>query len=222
MISTSAIVLRTIAHTDKARIVDFYTLDFGRVKALVYGWQKKQSLYAPLMQVSLTMAEPPKNDTVFHKIKLTEVRRFPINSDLRISTIKLFIAEILYHCLKHPMQETSLFRFVDRFITSLDEADTSICHLQFMLDFSRFMGIYPNISGEGYLDMLSGEISPGEPFHPNFFTPSETTQISDLQNTRLTRQERQTLLRKLCRYYELQLPDFVVPNSLAVLQEVFD
>ncbi len=222
MLSTLAIVLRTIAHTDKARIVDFYTLELGRIKSLVYGWQKKQSMYAPLMQVSLVIDEPRKSDTLFHKIKQTEIRRLPVSSDLSISTIRLFIAEILYRCLNHPMQETNLFRYIDNFITSLDSTDTTNSHLQFLLDFSRFLGIYPNINSSGYLDMLSGEICAEEPLHSNFFTPNETLLLTSLEHVRLTRSERQTLLQKLCRYYELQLPDFTTPNSLAILQEVFD
>ena len=78
---------------------------------------------------------------------------------------------------------------------------------------------------EPWLDMQDGELTPIRPKHGQYFTEEETALLKSLETTEeilVSRTLRQTLLHKLCQYYELHIADFRQPKSLQVLETLFD
>ena len=131
--TTDAIVLSLQPHSDKAHILHAYTRAGGRVNYMVYGLGKKNSSgkYTPLSIVQLTTDE--------RSIRTAQLTFVPatITTNLYKQAIALFMAEILYHVLRHPMQDTPMFDFLEQAIRELDQTtEPQNFHLQFLVNFA--------------------------------------------------------------------------------------
>ena len=137
LVTTDAIVLSLQPHSDKAHILHAYTRAGGRVNYMVYGLGKKNSSgkYTPLSIVQLTTDE--------RSIRTAQLTFVPatITTNLYKQTIALFMAEILYHVLRHPMQDIPMYDFIEQAIRELDQtAEPQNFHLQFLVDFAAKLG----------------------------------------------------------------------------------
>ena len=99
--TTDAIVLSLQPHSDKAHVLHAYTRTGGRVSYMVYGLGKKNTAgkYSPLSIVQLTT-----DDKSVRTAQLTFVPT-TTDTDPYKRTIALFISEVLYHVLRHPMMD---------------------------------------------------------------------------------------------------------------------
>lgn len=187
--TTDAIVLSLQPHSDKAHVLHAYTRAGGRVNYMVYGLGRKNAVgkYTPLSVLQLTTDDK--------SIRTSQLIFVPqtIVSDPHKRTIALFISEILYHVLRHPMQDEPMYEFLLQAIEELDKTDQpQNFHLRFLVDFAAKLG---------------------------FAIPE--TQAS-FHSTPLTRAERQKALRALCDYMAEHVETWQDPKSLDVLIEVFD
>jgi DNA repair protein RecO (recombination protein O) len=187
--TTDAIVLSLQPHSDKAHVLHAYTRAGGRVNYKVYGLGRKNASgkYSPLSIVQLTTDE--------HSIRTAQLSFVPttIVSDPYKRTIALFLSEVLYHVLRHPMQDEEMYDFIVQAIRELDTTDIpQNFHLQFLVNFAAKLG----------------------------FAVDETK--TSLCITPKTRTERQEALQALCSYFEEHVDTWKSPRSLDVLMEVFD
>ena len=195
LITTPAIVLNFQRRGDQSCVVHAYTRTHGRVNYMVYGaGSKKKSagIYSPLSIVELTADLRP--DRPLPSIKEARLIYVPTTMDMRRQSIALFIAEVLYRILQHPMQDEKLYDFVERTVHELAEAeDVENVHLRFLAGFATALGIGLN----------SDEFGP-------------------LLRLPVNRKDRQNLIEEWCDYYQLHLEDFRRPKSIDVLMELFD
>jgi len=117
--TTDAIVLSLQPQSDKAHILHAYTRVGGRANYKVYGLGRKNTAgkYSPLSIVQLTTDERS-----IRTAQLTFVPRSLITDPYK-RTIALFISEVLYHVLRHPMPDEPMFAFVEQAIEELDRTD---------------------------------------------------------------------------------------------------
>ena len=170
-----------------------YTRAGGRVNYMVYGLGKRNSAekYSPLSVVQLTTDE--------RSIRTAQLRYVPTatSTDPYKRTIALFLAEVLYHVLRHPMPDEPMYEFIEQAAQALDQTDEpQNFHLAFLVGFAAQLGF---------------EIPKDD--EPKY-------QI--LLQTPVTRAERQVQLRALCDYFEEHVETWQTPRSLDVLMEVFD
>ena len=189
--TTDAIVLSLQPHSDKAHVLHAYTRAGGRINYMVYGLGKKKSAgtYSPLSIVQIT--------TDNKSIRTAQLSYVPtsITTDPYKRTIALFLSEVLYSVLRHPMMDEPMFDFLVESIKELDKAnELPNFHLQFLIDFAAKLGF---------------AIPEGNPLAHSSTHP-------------LTRKERQAALRALCDYFEEHVETWQSPRSLDVLMEVFD
>ena len=108
LVTTDAIILSLQPHSDKAHILHAYTRTGGRVNYMVYGLGRKNTAgkYSPLSIVQLTTDE--------RSIRTAQLTFVPatIVADPYKQAIALFISEVLYHVLRHPMPDEPLFDFI--------------------------------------------------------------------------------------------------------------
>ena len=114
-----------------------YTRAGGRVNYMVYGVGKKNSAekYTPLSIVQLTTDD--------RSVRTAQLRFVPqaMNSDPYKRTIALFIGEVLYHVLRHPMTDERMYDFLEQAVQTLDQTDTpQNFHLQFLVSFAAQLG----------------------------------------------------------------------------------
>ena len=191
----SAIVLSLNKYSDTGSIVHLYTAEYGRMQYVVYG-NKYKGFLRPLSIIEFTSTKmknaPYQMGTLSSVSMLYTPQKLTI--EVQRQCIAIFIAEILNTTLRHPMSDKPLYEWLCHVIQLLDkEEDISNLHLQFLMDYTTYMGI-----GIDYEE------------HPDWF------------NVPTNRQERQQRLRELCKYYEDHIEDFRIPKSLEVLIEVFD
>ena len=108
--------------------------------------------------------------------------------------VALFISEILFRTLTHPLQDEAMFAFLEQTIRELDTCpDPQDAHLRFLVRYADFLGF---------------AIDPTD--------PANRQAIGEVPGS-----SRRTRLHALMDYYLRHIPDFTVPNSLAVLEDVF-
>ena len=198
LLTTDAIVLSLQPHSDKAHILHAYTRANGRVNYMVYGLGRKhpRGLYTPLSLIQITADHSPsKPPTAKETTPLTVNGVNDLTSNIYKQTIALFISEVLYHVLRHPMTDEPMFDFLIDSINELNSLpEPQNFHIRFLVDFAAKLG---------------------------FAIPEEQSPFT-LHLTPSTRVERQAALRSLCDYFEEHVETWQTPKSLDVLIEVFD
>lgn len=231
-IQTEGIVLHLAKYSDKASILHLYTLDGGRLPLMVYGLHSKTGKAAagilePLMHIEIEANIQPNRQ--IHQLKTAHLKYVPqsIRTDMKKRAVAMFMAEVLYRTLQHPLSDPQLFGYLTELIRNLDEsASPENLHICFLLHFMQYMGITPDLEGQGkLLDMQTGELTSICPLHKDYFSQEETNLLKALEMTDrvvIGRGQRQALLEKLCHYYELHLTEFQIPKSLGVLEALWD
>ena len=129
-----------------------------------------------------------------HSIRTAQLSFVPtaITTDPYKRTVALFLGEVLYHVLHHPMPDEAMFDFLFNAIQALDKTDEpQNFHVHFLIAFAARLGFAM------------------EETHPLFTTPASRT-------------ERQEQLRGLCAYFSEHVETWESPRSLEILTEVFD
>ncbi|HAH53797.1 MAG TPA: DNA repair protein RecO, partial [Flavobacterium sp.] len=145
------------------------------------------------------------------------------------STIVMFISEILHHSIHEEEKNEHLFAFLETALFWLDNNDeTANFHLILMLEMTKYLGFYPDISEMEFpfFDANEGVFTP---FHGiGSLTEHETNLFKKLiplkfDNDQKTFHviERQIVLKILIDYFTFHLDGFKKPKSLEVLKEVF-
>lgn len=189
--TTDAIVLSLQPHSDKAHVLHAYTRTGGRVNYMVYGIGKKNTSgkYSPLSIVQLTTDEKS-----IRTVQLTFVPTTTVTDPYK-RTIALFISEVLYHVLRHPMTDEPMFDFIAQAVRELDQCEApQNFHLHFLVGLAAKLG---------------------------FALPEEHPLTLSSANP-LTRKARQEALRAICSYFEEHVETWEAPRSLDILMEVFD
>ena len=158
---------------------------------MVYGLGKKNTAgkYSPLSILQIT--------TDNKSIRTAQLSYVPatLSTDPYKRTIVLFLSEVLYHVLHHPMQDEPMWDFITQAIQELDQTDEpQNFHLHFLIGFATKLG----------------------------FAIPEEHPLTHSSTHPLTRKERQEALRALCAYFEEHVETWQTPRSLDVLMEVFD
>ena len=117
--TTDAIVLSLQPHSDKAHVLHAYTRAGGRINYRVYGLGRKNAAgkYSPLSLIQITT-----DDKSIRTANLSFVPT-SLTVDPYKRTIALFLSEVLYHVLKHPMVDEPMFDFLANAIQELDRTD---------------------------------------------------------------------------------------------------
>jgi DNA repair protein RecO (recombination protein O) len=222
-----AILLNRINYSESSLIITYYTLQNGIQKFLFQGGKKKANNLFPLSISEITYYSRP--DSTLGKVTASETTQ--ILSELPFhpikSTIAFFIAEFLSKCLQTEEKEVLLFHFLEEKIILLDrEKDISLFPIQFLLDFSEFLGIQPHaISKTGtYFNLMEGDISDTKPIG-DIYAKGEPVQLihaclakeSDIQHSNKLRNE---TLDVLIQYFQLHIPQFKTLKTLEVIREV--
>jgi DNA repair protein RecO (recombination protein O) len=191
--TTDAIVLSLQPHSDKAHVLHAYTRAYGRVNYMVYGMGRKNTSgrYTPLSLLQLT--------TDNRSIRTEQLSFVPrtIDTDPYKRTIVLFISEVLYHILRHPMADEPMYDYISEAVQALDATDKpQNFHLLFLVGLASRLGFA--IDSANPLSLITEGVLP------------------------LTREERQKQLRALCNYFAEHVETWQEPKSLEILMEVFD
>lgn len=232
-----AIVLSSIKYGDTSLIVKAFTEARGLQTYMVRGILKKRKggfkagHFLPLTQLELS-ATPSKGG------KLGYVRTASIacpytsvHSDVRKSSVALFLSEMLTQCIREESPNPDLFHYLESAFQWLDQQEHSAnFHLRFLMGLTRFLGFYPDTTDRTapYFDLQEGAFVREPQLNPvisgellDDFNNILGTKFEALERVKMTQKRRRELIRTLVLYFQIHLHGFKEPRSLGVLDEVF-
>ncbi len=231
---TRGIVFRTIKYAESSVITKIYTERFGMQSYIVNGVRSSKSrTKASLLQVLslLEMEVYHHEHRNIHRIK--EMQPFYVFSSLLFdplkSSVALFMIEMLNKCIHEEEANAGMFLFISEKIQSLDRMKNirSDFLLRFLLELSDLLGFHPNGEysvSKSYFDLKEGNFTNENGIHPHVIQPPVSEHLSLLVKNNLVEissDARSALLNSLLVYYQLHVPNFTMPRSLIVLNEVF-
>lgn len=237
IITTKAIVLSAIKYGDTSLIVKSYTEKEGLKTYLVRGILKskkaklKPAYFQPLTQLDIVASHKPKSN--LHSIREAQVINpyQTIYKNIKKQTIALFLSEVLYLTIKEEEQNQHLYTYLETAFIWLDTHEkVANFHLLFLLNFTRFLGFYPdtsnkhkkgfNLADGNFTDFLEEKciISNTEIYQ---FKKLLGINFDGIELVSFSKQERQTVLKTIIKYFELHLAGFKSPKSLNILKTIF-
>ena len=124
-----------------------------------------------------------------------------------------------------------MFNFLDRSLNWYDNQEScNNFHIKFLIELTRYIGFYPNISSEKdkFFNLESGSSSSIKPISKSIdfddyclFTQLLGMKFEDLNYMEISKNSRLTLLNHIIDYYSLHLQMFKSPKSIDILSEVF-
>jgi DNA repair protein RecO (recombination protein O) len=234
LVKTKAIVISALRYQEKSLIVKCFTESSGLKSYFVHNAfsaksKQKIAYFQPLTILEIEAAHKNKGTLEsFREVRLATAYN-SINTDVVKSTIILFVSEMLHNSIREEEKNEDLFAFLETALLWLDEYDeTANFHLILLLEITKFLGFYPNVSGiaHPYFEMIEGIFSPLHGI--SCLSDAETHLFKRLIGLKFggsqkifSASERQALLKILLDYYALHLEGFKRPKSLEVLREIF-
>ncbi len=233
-----AITLGVIKYGDTSLISACYTLEHGLQSYMLKGILSKggrkisKSLFEPLNLLELQASKNPNNRLGYIKeAKLSSIYK-SIPFDLGKKSLLFFLSEVLYQVFSEEQESNPpLYHFIEKSLLWLDtQNDLSLFHIKMMLDLTRFIGFYPNISNlkAPYFDLKSGCMSFVKPKTPFLKGPLRSywiqilgTAFDKIGEIKLLKQQKMELLNQVITYFELHLQQFKPPKSTEILNEIF-
>ena len=236
---TKAIVLHQIKYTDSGIVAQVYTRKFGRQSFLIRGLRNKKSgrYYAHFQPMSvLELVMNYKESKGMQVLKESSVSYSPsdIYSNIKKSSVAIFLGEVLTSYLKEETPNKELFDFIEESIVYFDGCKEYFAnfHIAFLAGLSCFLGFEPGRRtdrNQHFFDMLNGVFVTVPPSHGNFANADISdflaaffsTSYENINDILLTGSMRNEILEVIVRYYSIHLPGIKKIKSLEVLKEVF-
>ncbi len=239
LVKTKGVILHQIKYTDSGIVVQVYTREYGRLAFLVRGMRSKKSgkrsaLFQPMFILDLVIYY--KDSRSMQLLKEFSVSYLPsdVYSDVKKSSIAVFLCEVLTSVLKEESPHIELYDFIEESVKYFDTSNTGFnnFHIAFLIGLSSFLGFEPGLRTDAenkYFDFLNGTFVKLPPSHADY----ANIEISDILaeffsasfdktgSIPLTGELRNEVLETLIRYYSIHLPGLKKINSLEVLKEIF-
>ena len=216
---TRGIVFRFVRFGETSIIVTIFTEHYGLRSYIVNGVRKqsaksKIALYQPLTLLDLVVYHKENADIL--RIKEAHCCYFykTLASDLKKSSIMMFLTEIVNKAVKEQSHPEEIFEFLYDSLTTLDQMESRYenFHLIFLLQLARHLGF-----GTDHVEELLNQ-------HSLSIQEEEALQkmmMCDYQQPiDLTLEHRRSLLYIILRYYKDHLDHIGELRSILVLQEV--
>ncbi len=237
IIHSKAIILSSLKYGDTSLIVKCFTLEEGIKSYMIKGVLKskkgafKPAHFQPLNQLQLVANHKLKS--TLHSLKEVQVIHpyNTIHTSIIKQTIVLFLSEVLSSIIQEEEKNEGLYTYIETALIWLDtHTDISNFHLLFLLNLTKFLGFYPDISAshkKGF-NLVEGKFT-DTPHEKLTLSGTDLTLFKTLLGINFDtinrisfgKQERQRILRFVIKYFELHLEGYRKPKSLDILETVF-
>ena len=236
---TSGIVLRSLKYGDSSIIAHLYTEYYGRHSFLFKGIRNKKSKIHPNIIQPLYILDIEAYIKEKHDLSLVkEASAAKIYSgfpyDLKKSAQAIFMAEVLYRCLKEEVANKPLFNFLCSSIDYFDLVETGSAnfHILFLVKLSKYLGFYPSArekESELVFDMKEGIYKDQIPEHFDYIDPLNSDLLDKILNTNyenlsglnLNQKMRNNLLDAILKFYSFHIEGISNLKSIGILKELF-
>ena len=235
---TRGIVFKTTDYSESSVVVQIFTEKFGLQSYIINGAKK------PKAKISRNMLQPLHlvDMVVYHKSngnvqRIAELKNSPtlqtIPYDVIKSCIVMFLNEVLYKAVKQQTPDETIFDFIFNAIELLDHKTRGLAnfHLLFLVQLTRYLGFYPHgglMAEANFFDMKDGVFSNYKPDSLSYLSPPHTknfytllqSNFGNIDDVKLSNDERRYLINKLLEYYAMHIEVFGNIRSHEVLEEV--
>ena len=234
---TKAIVLSTLKYGDNSLIARAFTREAGLQAFMLKGILRsrkgklKPALFQPLTQLEIIARTHPSGKLGYIQEALLSYPYTTLHSDIRKSTIAMFLSETLGQCIGEEGPDPSLFEFLEASLQWLDQHEKiANFHIGFLIGLTRYLGFYPDTSDSDapFFDLVEGAFCREPSLNPcmsgtelEHFRTFLGTNFDAIHTIRLAQKQRRILLDQLVNYFEVHLHGFSKPRSLVVLDAVF-
>lgn len=194
-------------------------------KGLYTARNRKKPYLFPLNQLLISVPEKFADKPIS---RLSKIENAPDSAGYRnvaASSILFFVADFLNQVLREEGQNQQLFAEMGKLRTETDSGNID-AYLAFIFRFLSISGVAPLSSEGAFLDVESGRFEPVRA-HAVFDEKISAlwkryAQEANLYKIRLRRDERHAFLDTLMIYCQFHITGFRIPQSLAVVREIFD
>jgi DNA repair protein RecO (recombination protein O) len=218
LFKTHGVVFRFTKYGETSIIVSIFTSQFGLQSYIINGARSKSgkgkiALYQPLTLLDLVVYH--KETGGIMRIKETKCL-YPyqhVGTDVKKTTIALFIEELVNKSIKEEAHPSELCEFLIRSLIQLDTTDKpGNFHLIFLVRLSRLLGFQPQSAAE----VLGGRVMDYEEEDVLNRILKDDTEVP------MTNQQRRNILDALLRFYSMHVDNFGQMKSLSVLREILN
>lgn len=191
-------------------------------KGIYASKNKKKPYLFPLNLLNISIRKTSKFNSVS---KLELAPDFYDFTEIKTNAILFFIADFLQQILREEGANSAAFKEIQNFTTEIKNNNVD-AFIVLVFNFLKITGVAPLFADKLYLDPESGTFT-DHLSHPLFtedisklwllFLKADNPYIISLKRT-----ERNDFLDSLMLYYQIHFSGFYVPNSLAVLRQIFE
>jgi DNA repair protein RecO (recombination protein O) len=236
---TKGIVLHTVKYSDSGIIVQIYTRKYGRLSFLVKGLRNRKAgrhavFFQPLYILDLVLYYREAREVQSLKEFIPVFYPASIQSDVRKTSIALFLGEVLTSVLREESPNPGLYEYLEDSIKYFDSCPGSYSnfHIAFLSGLSGFLGIAPQrrINPDDAHFYLPEGIFTRYQSLPGNYADREISDILALffstsydgsRDIPMNGELRHKVLETIMAYYYLHLPGMRKIRSIEVLKEVF-
>jgi DNA repair protein RecO (recombination protein O) len=217
---TRGIVFRFTKYGETSIIVTIFTEAFGLQSYMVNGVRSKSAknkiaLYQPLTLLNLVVYH--RANANIERIKEIQCMHpyATVTSDIRKSSIALFINELLNKTVKEESHVHNLFEFLTTSLISLDTLTTGFenFHLVFMVKLSRHLGF----GAQNVNEVVGGRIATEE----EEAILAKILRLNYEEPFQISNEKRRVIADLLIKFYAEHMETIGEIRSLQVLKEIF-
>lgn len=235
--STRGIVLHQFNYGETSVVTKVYTELFGLQSYIIKGVRAKKAkikinILQPLTLLDMEVYNRDKKELQHVKSAHAINPNSEITLDIVKGSLAFFISEVIYRSIQEEEPNQSLFHFLYQFIRHLESEEGSVSnyHLNFMLEFSIYLGFYPTIAenNESYFDKQEGMFCEEVPHHGDWMDKDSArllkkimkSSVLDSSSVSMNGDQRTDLVVHLIAYYNIHLPTKFELRSHKILQTI--
>ena len=228
MNSQNGFLLSFIKYGENDAILHCFTEEEGFqtyfLKGIYTKKNKKKAFLLPLnkLNFSIRLGKSGSMQTIssFEMLNLHDVY-----TDIKANTVVFFISDFLNQILKNENKNLTVFYIIDEFIDQLNSKNYQ-SHLIFLIKILKIQGVAPLLGEGNFLDPETGTFSP---FSTHLLFDEEISSFwktiissSNPYEVRISSSKRKSFLDSILVYYHYHISDFRTPNSLEIIQQIFE
>lgn len=235
--TTRGIVLHQIRYSESSVIVKIYTEAYGLKTYIFKGVHSKRAKVRSSLLQHLNLVELVSEDKDYGGLSHPKELRLEhpyrsLTTDMKKSSIALFINDVLLHSIRQEEADPELFSFLHNALVFLDETrgPVSCFHLWFCAQLTRHLGFAPQETNGNprYLNMREGIFQEHQGAQEEFMDEHCSLALhrllgmdaADLELLNIPYEVRTRLIRNLLYYYMWHISDFGEVKSHLILAEI--
>jgi len=228
MILQSGFLLSYIKYGENDAILHCFTEEDGFqtyfLKGIYSKKNKKKAFLLPLNKLNFSISAGKSSGIqTVSRFEIIEVN--DVYTDVKANTVIFFIADFLNQILRNENKNQIIFHTIDEFILELSRQNYR-SHLILLIKILKIQGVAPLLGEGNYLDPETGTFSNVGTHH---FFDSENSLLwklilsaEDPYEIKIPQVLRKKFLDSLLIYYHYHITDFKTPNSLEIIQQIFE